>query len=163
MASHIHVTASIAEDVTEANVYSALRQVGREQLSQKSPVSAQLREASVVTHEETLILRVEGHDGEWSRTSQDTITDTLAGIDGVEAESVEVISGGYEQDDGDEDDSEDEDSPDVETITGVGSGRAETLRDAGIETVADVIDAGAEGLVEAGLSEGVAENIVESA
>lgn len=168
MASHIHVTASISDEVTEAEVYEALRTIGNDQLSKKSPVTAQLREASVATGEDCLDLRVQGHDGEWSKTTQETITRTLAGIDGVDAHSVEVTSGGYDSgealggDDTEDEDGED-DSADVETIDGVGAGRAETLRDAGIETVADVIDGGAEALVEAGLSEGVAENIVESA
>ena len=48
-------------------------------------------------------------------------------------------------------------------IDGVGSGRAKKLAGDGIATPADVLEAGVEGLVAAGLSEGVAERIVESA
>jgi len=51
----------------------------------------------------------------------------------------------------------------VEEITGVGSERADELRDAGIDTVEDVKMAGISGLVDAGISEGVAENIIEAA
>jgi replicative superfamily II helicase len=48
-------------------------------------------------------------------------------------------------------------------IDGVGAGRAKKLAADGIATPADVIEAGAGGLVAAGLSEGVAERVVESA
>ncbi|WP_254536764.1 DEAD/DEAH box helicase [Halomarina litorea] len=48
-------------------------------------------------------------------------------------------------------------------IDGVGSGRAKKLAGDGIATPADVVDAGVDGLVAAGLSAGVAERVVESA
>ena len=48
-------------------------------------------------------------------------------------------------------------------IDGVGPGRASKLAGEGIETPADVVAAGSAGLVDAGLSEGVAERVVESA
>ncbi|WP_129114032.1 DEAD/DEAH box helicase [Halegenticoccus tardaugens] len=48
-------------------------------------------------------------------------------------------------------------------IDGIGAARASTLATGGIETPADVIDAGADELVRAGMSRGVAERIVESA
>jgi len=48
-------------------------------------------------------------------------------------------------------------------IDGIGSGRAHRLSGEGIETVADVRAAGVEGIVDAGLAEGVAERVLESA
>ncbi|MFB6296086.1 MAG: DEAD/DEAH box helicase [Halobacteriales archaeon] len=48
-------------------------------------------------------------------------------------------------------------------VDGVGSGRASRLADRGIESPAGVREAGVDGLVEAGLSEGVAERIHENA
>jgi replicative superfamily II helicase len=48
-------------------------------------------------------------------------------------------------------------------VDGVGAGRAKKLAAAGIATPAGVIDAGVDALVAAGLSDGVAERIVESA
>ena len=48
-------------------------------------------------------------------------------------------------------------------IDGVGTGRAQKLARSGLETPADVVDAGVERLVEAGLSEGLATRIVEQA
>jgi len=48
-------------------------------------------------------------------------------------------------------------------IDGVGSGRAQTLAAVGITTPADVLDAGVDELVSAGLGAGVAERVAESA
>jgi replicative superfamily II helicase len=48
-------------------------------------------------------------------------------------------------------------------VDGVGAGRARTLADAGLERPADLVDAGADELVRAGLSEGVAERVVAAA
>lgn len=175
MASDIRIEASTDGSVTKGDVYAALREIDPTDLSKKSPVTNQIREAYVAVGDAGIAVKVEGHDGEWSRSSQNALTHTLAGIGGVDSQSVEVASGGYESDtpqydqEGDgapipeDDDDEDEKSPDVSAIDGVGPSRAEQLRDAGIETVDDVIDGGADALVEAGISEGVADNIVESA
>jgi len=48
-------------------------------------------------------------------------------------------------------------------VDGVGSGRASKLAAEGFATPADLIDAGVDGLVDAGLSEGVAERVRDSA
>jgi len=48
-------------------------------------------------------------------------------------------------------------------IDGVGSGRASKLASEGIETPADAVDAGVDGLAAAGLSEGVAERVLKAA
>lgn len=48
-------------------------------------------------------------------------------------------------------------------IDGVGSGRAKTLARAGMSTPTDVVEAEMDGLVRAGLSEGIAERVFESA
>ncbi|WP_121821169.1 DEAD/DEAH box helicase [Halostella salina] len=48
-------------------------------------------------------------------------------------------------------------------IDGVGSGRASKLASEGIETPADAVDAGADGLAAAGLSDGVAERVLKAA
>ena len=48
-------------------------------------------------------------------------------------------------------------------VDGVGAGRASKLAKEGIETPGDIADAGVDGLTAAGLSEGVAERVVESA
>jgi len=51
----------------------------------------------------------------------------------------------------------------LSAVDGVGSGRASKLADADLSTPGDLLDAGVDGLVAAGLSEGVAERVVESA
>ena len=56
-----------------------------------------------------------------------------------------------------------EDAAALTAIDGVGPGRASKLAGEDIETPANVVTAGATGLVDAGLSEGVAERVVESA
>jgi hypothetical protein len=48
-------------------------------------------------------------------------------------------------------------------IDGVGKGRARKLADAGLTTPADVVAAGVDGLVDAGLSEGLAERVLAQA
>jgi replicative superfamily II helicase len=48
-------------------------------------------------------------------------------------------------------------------IDGVGAGRASDLAAAGVQSPADVVDAGVDGLTAAGLSEGVAERVVDAA
>ncbi|MFB6136838.1 MAG: DEAD/DEAH box helicase [Halobacteriaceae archaeon] len=48
-------------------------------------------------------------------------------------------------------------------IDGVGAGRATTLADAGLTTPGDVVEAGVDGLVAAGLAEGVAERVRDAA
>jgi len=57
----------------------------------------------------------------------------------------------------------DADAVGLTAVDGVGSGRASKLADAGLATPADLRAAGAEGLVDAGLSEGVAERVLEGA
>ena len=56
-----------------------------------------------------------------------------------------------------------DDAVGLTAIDGVGSGRASQLAADGLRTPADVRDAGVSGLVSAGLTEGVAERVVESA
>jgi hypothetical protein len=48
-------------------------------------------------------------------------------------------------------------------IDGIGSGRASRLAAEGLQSPADVREAGVDGLIDAGLSSGVAERVVESA
>ncbi|WP_222920417.1 DEAD/DEAH box helicase [Natrinema sp. SYSU A 869] len=56
-----------------------------------------------------------------------------------------------------------EDAVGLTAIDGVASGRASKLAKEGLSTPGDVVDAGVEGLVDAGLSEGVAERVYEGA
>ncbi|WP_226004606.1 DEAD/DEAH box helicase [Natrinema salinisoli] len=56
-----------------------------------------------------------------------------------------------------------EDAVGLTAIDGVGAGRASKLAKEGLSTPGDVVDAGVAGLVDAGLSEGVAERVYEGA
>ncbi|WP_232686986.1 DEAD/DEAH box helicase [Halobacterium zhouii] len=56
-----------------------------------------------------------------------------------------------------------EDAVGLTALDGVAAGRAHKLHDEGIETPADVREAGTDGLVDAGLSEGVANSVREQA
>jgi replicative superfamily II helicase len=56
-----------------------------------------------------------------------------------------------------------EDAVGLTAIDGVGPGRASKLSKEGLSTPGDVVDAGVAGLVDAGLSEGVAERVYEGA
>ncbi len=56
-----------------------------------------------------------------------------------------------------------EDAVGLTAIDGVGPGRASKLSREGLSTPADVVDAGVAGLIDAGLSEGVAERVYEGA
>ncbi|WP_049924506.1 DEAD/DEAH box helicase [Halopiger djelfimassiliensis] len=56
-----------------------------------------------------------------------------------------------------------EDAVGLTAIDGVASGRASKLAKEGLSTPGDVVDAGVDGLVDAGLSEGVAERVSEGA
>jgi replicative superfamily II helicase len=55
------------------------------------------------------------------------------------------------------------DSVGLTAIDGIGAGRANKLASKGLAAPADVVEAGVDGLVSAGLSEGVAERVIESA
>ncbi|WP_254766459.1 DEAD/DEAH box helicase [Salinilacihabitans rarus] len=56
-----------------------------------------------------------------------------------------------------------DDAVGLTAVDGVGSGRASKLSKEGLSTLGDLVDAGVAGLVDAGLSEGVAERVYESA
>ncbi|NKE36891.1 DEAD/DEAH box helicase [Natronococcus sp. JC468] len=56
-----------------------------------------------------------------------------------------------------------EDAVGLTAVDGIGPGRASKLSTEGLSTPGDVVDAGVAGLVEAGLSEGVAERVYEGA
>lgn len=171
MASNIEIRAETTDTLQRRDVAAALRNVTDADLSEKSPVSEQLREVAVVMHDGYLLARVGGHSGEWSQTSEEAVVNALESVEGVSGASV--VDGGFdtppaESEDDDEPADDEMDDPNDDTvpvsqIDGVGESRADQLEDAGIETAEDAIDAGVDGLTDAGFSEGVAANIVEQA
>lgn len=181
MASDIEVRAD-AEGVSRADVREAL-DAARDGVSPPSPVSPGFPEVAVVARDDSVVVRVQGHDGTWSQETEATLTQVLAGVDGVDPTTVEVVEGGADVPDADEQPSPDTDDADaddaddaatdygtaidadapVTVIDGIGPGRQETLASAGITTVGDVREAGLDGLVDAGIPGGVAETLVARA
>lgn len=165
MASNIEVEADLREGASVPSVGEVYQQLTGLDVSESSPISPNASEAAVVVRGDSLVARVQGHEGEWSGQSEQAVLRAIEGIDGVTG--AEVVAGGHEQTET-ETETETGDAAEAKTtpatsLSGVGPGRGETLAEAGIETVADVTEAGVDGLVEVGISEGVAENIVAEA
>lgn len=99
MASNITVSATVTDaSTTVGDVRAELRTITDGDLTEKSPVTAGIGEAGVTIDESDsglhLNLRVEGHEGEWSKTSMDAVTRAVGRVGGVE--DVTVTDGGYE-------------------------------------------------------------------
>lgn len=166
MASNIEVEADLREGATVPSVGEVYQQLTGLDVSEASPISPNGGEVAVVVRGDSLVARVQGHDGEWSEQSEVALLRGLEGVAGVSG--AEVVAGGHEESETPETEPETDGAAEAETtpatsLSGVGPGRGETLEEAGIETVADVVEAGVDGLVEVGISEGVAENIVAEA
>lgn len=98
MAQHLHHRFRVSNGVGRADIAAALGEVTDDDLSQKSPATAGVPEAAITLITEQTgkfaEVRIEGHDGEWSKTSMDAIRSAVLGVDGVH-ERVET-RGGYE-------------------------------------------------------------------
>lgn len=170
MAQNIEVEAPLTDpSITRSDVSDSLDQV--DDVSDSSPISAGVGEAAVIVKADSVVIRIQGHDGEWSEQSETALLRGLERVDGVG--SAEVVSGGHEpgqegaqeaeesEADGEADESDgDDESVPVEEMSNVGTSRAQLLRSKGIETKADAEEAGVEGLAEAGISPGIAERIL---
>lgn len=97
----VEVAPTERDFVSEGSVRAALREVEGGDLSESSPVSAGVTEAGVRPADGgAVIVAVEGHEGDFTKTSQKAITRTLA--EELHGVAVEVVDGGYEPDDEDE-------------------------------------------------------------
>lgn len=115
MASFITIRARPADGVSlrYEQVRDALSKLTDEDLSASSPISAGGVEAGVTVEDGVATVAIDGHGGEWTKTSQKAVVSALSGIDGVE--DVEVVDGGYETSEDDEpseDSTDDDDSDD---------------------------------------------------
>lgn len=82
-------------------VREALRAVDGEDLSVSSPVSAGVPEAGVSPGDDgSVLVVVEGHDGDFTKTSERALKRALADV--PFSVDVEVVDGGYEPDDEEE-------------------------------------------------------------
>jgi len=97
MAQDIHLTFDAEDGVEYSDVMDAAHELTEDDISEKSPVSAGAPEVGVEFSEDdgrVLHVRVEGHSGDWSKTSQNALIGAVESVDGVENGSVE--SGGYD-------------------------------------------------------------------
>lgn len=104
MSSELHVTAEHDGSVSNAAVRDALSGLD---VSESSPITADASQVGISHSTEAdgegddgevhhhVELHVSGHDGEWTKTSQEALLDALKDLDGVDVESVSV-EGGHE-------------------------------------------------------------------
>jgi|APHM01.1.fsa_nt_gi hypothetical protein len=97
MAADIHI--GVLGPATPGDVRDQLREVTEGDISQTSPITAGVPEAGVYeTDNHTVHVRVEGHDGQWTLTSERAVCRALEEIH-PEVE-VSVVEGGYESGNG---------------------------------------------------------------
>ena len=88
-----------APDASYTDVRAALSSLTDDDVSVSSPISAGGNEAAVVDNGDTVEVRIDGHDGSWTLTSQEGVIDAVEAADGVE--KCVSVDGGYEPDDED--------------------------------------------------------------
>jgi hypothetical protein len=87
-------TYSVDGTVTHGMVRRALGEVEKDDISQSSPITAGVPEAGIVITQDTVIVTVEGHEGDWTKTSETALRRAVKSVDDVEA--LEESEGGYE-------------------------------------------------------------------
>lgn len=96
MASRLYHRYSTERGVQKPAVRNALSLLTNDDVSVGSPISAGASEVAIVIEDGDVVVRVEGHDGDWTRTSEETLRKVIEGVDGVN-ELVES-KGGFETD-----------------------------------------------------------------
>lgn len=99
MASHIHVELHFAdgESPDYGDIRQALSELTEDDVSVSSPISAGAPEAGVSVDGRVAHVRVAGHDGDWTKTSEEAIVSALRGVPGDHGDPS-VVGGGYEPD-----------------------------------------------------------------
>lgn len=105
MSSELHVTAEHDGTVSNADLREAFTDLD---VSESSPITTDAPEVGIGHSEETeendegeeethhyVTLSVAGHEGEWTKTSQDALLDALKNIDGVDGTNL-TVEGGHE-------------------------------------------------------------------
>lgn len=84
-------------ELSKSDVRSSLRGLSDDELTKTSPVTEGGSELAVVVTGGSVTVREEGHDGEWSKTSETAVRRAVQSVDGV----GELVSqtGGYAADD----------------------------------------------------------------
>lgn len=98
MSGKLHHTYATDGDVEQADVRAAVSALADDDLTEKSPVTDGAQEVSVQYEEGdggmVVGIAVEGHAGEWSKTSEQAIKSAVQSVNGV-GELV-ASEGGYE-------------------------------------------------------------------
>lgn len=94
MASNILVEAGIDDGIDRRDVVEQLVPLSKNP-SKSSPIDRNLDNLAVVVRDDVVRLRVEGVEGDWTKTSETALKDELKDVDAVESSSVEVVEGGY--------------------------------------------------------------------
>lgn len=96
MASNIEVTADVDDGFDERALRTALAALTDDDLSASSPVSPGAPEVAVDHNSDDGIVHVrcEGHDGDFTKTTQRALVRTVRGMSGVIEASV--TAGGYD-------------------------------------------------------------------
>lgn len=93
MASDILIAVRHERGVSTSHVREAFDTITDEDVSESSPVTAGVPEAGLSPEPGEIHVRVGGHAGDFTKTSEQALRKALRAIDGVE--SVEVLEGGY--------------------------------------------------------------------
>jgi hypothetical protein len=104
MAQDLRVRYEVADSLGNRDVLDALAEIGEDDISKKSPVTAGAPEVSTGFYDtddgRELVIAVSGPSGDWSKTSEQAVTGAVESLDGV-GDRV-YSSGGYESDDEDD-------------------------------------------------------------
>lgn len=98
MAQRLYHEYVVDTGVTSRDVRAALEQLTDDDVSQSSPISGGAPEAATVLTgsdgESVIGVRVEGHDGEWTKTSERALKSAVKSVEGVT--ELVLSEGGYE-------------------------------------------------------------------
>lgn len=98
MGSYLRHTYETDGTVIPQAVRGALASLTDDDLSVSSPVTGGVKEAAITTDRTgetpTLSIIVDGHDGDWTQTSEQAIRRRVEGIDGIEG--LASSEGGFE-------------------------------------------------------------------
>lgn len=96
MAQDLYHEYSTTGSVSRSDVRDALSGLTDDDITESSPITAGAAEVGVETRDGTVIVRVSGHEGEWSKTSETALRRAVVGVDGVD--ELTDSDGGYETD-----------------------------------------------------------------
>lgn len=94
MAQKLHHEYEASGGVTRQAIRQALAGLTDDDLSNSSPVTPGVPEAGIEIADGTVHLRVQGHDGDWTKTSEQAVISAIEDADGVEG--LAESEGGYE-------------------------------------------------------------------